>query len=404
VAFFVGIFEVKMRYVEMALTLGSWGQKPFTSENIKKVVNNFAGWARKNSVDLTLELYAERENERKILREIVSDKDKRYSNITPLVRVEPRSDRLKRIAADGGKNILIEVPASNETGDFRFMPHGVKRSPSYAAEMVREATLLGLIPEIALNDITRAKPQDVLDIIKAVKSEAEPRGITPRWRLVDIYGFGDPLPRALPPKSLAGWVRYLHRKSGVKKEDISVQASDQLGLALANTLSAVKEGAQAATSLFGLGAGAGWAASELLLFHSMDEESLNLKSLKKLKAVLDSDATKRDQHRPLSGERAFEFPAGTSPEEISDKKRAALIAFNPEKFIGTKPLPLLTSLSGHAGMLHLMHRFYSENHFDSDNPETLGVSAEFESEFKDGRQQPVSWQELEPKLKDRNIL
>jgi len=388
-----------MKFTELALTQGTWGRVPLSFEEQKKVITTYSRWADKNKISVRMECYSEHDDDRRALGSILEKE-----SLVAVVRCEPRSDKLKTIAEMGIKHVVFDVPVSTETGLFRFLPDGVKRSPGYAAEIVRNACLLNLIPEIALVDITRAKPQDVLDVIDAVMDEARPRGIEPRWRLVDDMGLGNPLPRALPPRSMAGWIRFLNRKSGIQVKNISVQCSDQLGLGLANTLSGEKEGAEVVTSLLGLGSRSGWAATEVALFHLVDKELFNLKPLIKLKNVLDPDSERRDANRPVSGNRAWEFPAGTAPEEISKVKRAALVGFETEKITGIEPLPMLTSLSGHAGMLHLMHRFHPEQHFESDSPETMAVSAEFEDAFDAGRQQPVCWQELEPKLKKKKIL
>ncbi len=393
-----------MRYeiTELALTLGNWGSAPYSQEIARKIVTELTIYANRTELDLRIELYGESESDRTILGEVIDISKDKY-NITPVVRVEPRSDRLKSLAKMGVNDIVFDVPASQELADYRFKPDGVSRSASWAAEMVQKSLLEGLSPEISLNDITRAKSDDVLNIIEAVQKEALPRGGTIRWRLNDSLGFGNPFGISTIPRSLAEWVRFLVNKGDIDPLNISVQSSDSCGLALANVLAGNQAEAGVVSSLFGLGLRSGWAATEQVLIHQSWGDYLDFKKLIELKDILDPDDVMRDSRRPLIGKKSFEMLGDSAPESVA-KKSHLMLGHDFKKITGIRSEPVLTSLSGHAGTLHLMHFHNPEKHFPSDNKGSLQVSADFEKEFANGRQQPVPWSELEPKILKTGLL
>lgn len=388
-----------MKYTELACTLGTWGAPPPTARQQISTINSIAQWAKKQGQSVAIELYAERPDDAEALAHALSLKP---GFARPLVFMpNPRTDRLKALASQGVQHIAFSVPVSLERASRRFKPDGIYRSIEYAALHAREAALLGLHVEIILEDITRSDKSVVSALIEAVDKELRPRGKEASFRLVDSIGNGDPLPGARGRTSLAGWVRWLKKEYDFSDDQLSVQASDQLGMGLANTLSAVKAGCSFASSLFGLGQGAGWAASELVLFHLFGENA-RLKKLVRLKNWLDPHQ-RRDSYRPLSGHNTWEAPAGTTPDNMSPKSEAQF-GIDPHKQFGLLIQPLLTDLSGHAGMLYLMHHNNPDIHFPSDNQQTMDLSADFEKKFAQGRHQPISWLELEPPVRATGII
>lgn len=387
---------MELRFTELALTLGNWGRAPLEPEWAQSLAGQLLRWSLRTGVALRLEVYAEQELERELLTWLLRESGG-SSTFVPLVRLEPRSDRWRMLAELGITDAVFDVPVGEGFAGLRFTPDGASRAPEYAREAARGAMLAGLSPEIALTDITRAQTEIVAETVERVEEESHARGVAVRWRLVDDLGLGDPLPGGRLPRSLAAWVRTLHRDNEVELDRISVQASNRRGLALANALAGLRGGAEsAASSLFGFGLGAGWAATEQVLYHAAGEE-VELASLLNLRKTLLNKDVVRDSNRPISGGNAWEMLGGAAPEEL-EKRYDAQLGLDPLVWFGHSPLPLLTQLSGHAGMLHLMHRHYPDHHFESDDPRSLRVSEEFEAQFSAGRQTPVPWSELQPKL------
>lgn len=388
-----------MHLTELALTLGTWGVAPPSEETMIEVCDRLARFAKRADLSLEIEVYSEWTRDRATLAHLLALASEGFP-VVPVVRLEPRSDRLKELAKLGVKQIVFDIPISPQTAGVRYLPHGTNRAIEAAAQGVRDAALLGMRSEVALQDIARARLSDVEELIALCESEGIARGQATRYRLVDSTGFASPIVAKRAPRSLAGWVRTLHRSTELPLNRFSVQASDRTGLGLANLLSGVQEGAGAACSLFGLGMGAGWGSTEAMLFHT--EPELDIRGLISLRDTLAADRMNASA-RALSGTDAWEVPSDTTPEALHHKSDS-LFGFDPKKRLGISPPPLLTPLSGHAGLLHLMHRHFPERHFESDDPRSLEISKQFEQEFAEGRQQPVCWAELEPKINAAGLL
>ncbi|HEX05389.1 MAG TPA: hypothetical protein ENH10_09610, partial [Bacteroidetes bacterium] len=393
---------------DFSLTLGNWGRAPLSINQQRQVLRTLANWAEKTGVVARAELYARPAPQQSLIEEWISEK----TSLELTIREDPRSDRLKQLAKIGATSVVIEVPTSVQTAIRRFRPKGIDIAAPYAERAARDTVLAGLTPEIALVDVARAKKSDVLLIVDKVLEAIRPHDGIVRWRLVDSTGWADPIAGSRLPRSLPAWIRGLHSKFGIACESITVQCADTLGFANANTVAGAAAGASTATSLFGLGMSCGWGATEVILAHMLDKDA-NTKRLMGLRNVLISEdmvplraceqgsatgSAPRDSHRPVSGPNAWQFPGGAAPEKPSDELLDAHFPIPPKTLSRHDPEPLLTALSGHAGLLHLMHRQWPEQHFQSEDGRPLEISNAFQAEFAEGRQIPVSWTELMPKV------
>ncbi len=387
-----------MRWTEISLTLGRWGGAPVVVEGQKRVVRTLARWAKVHKSDVRVECYVDHPDDLIILQAI--QEVAAGGQVKQLVRLEPRSDRFQRCAELGVREVVFEIPASRTYAQQRFASHGIDRTPEFAARQADTAALHGLDMEIALTDICRAEPGDVAAIVDRVLHVLEVRNRTPRWRLVDSTGLGDPLSGGRLPHSLAAWIRWFEKEFGIAADRISVQGSDLLGMALPNTLSGVRAHAEPVCSLFGLGQGTGWAPTELALMHMVDKP-LDLRQLIKLKEALITPGKRRDEYRPGLGARAWELPAETSPDDMDMKEH--LLPFHPGKVSGYPIEPLLTSLSGKAGLLHLIHRNNADVHIDTEDPDVEVLYEKLNEQFRAGRAVPVSWAEIREYVQKKGI-
>ncbi len=389
-----------MEYTELVLTLGSWGGKPLSHDEQVKVVHALADGAKAAKTRIRMELYINQDSEYD-LYEAVRPLFQTKSGLSCTLRLEPRSDRFYLAKELGISTAVYDVPASSVIAEKRFLRNGIRRSMEYALEHAISAAVQGVTPELALTDITQARGRDLKPMIHKVHKALRAYKIKPRWRLVDSLGLGWPLPGSRRPRSLAGWVRWFDKECMVNRDRISVQCSDQSGLALANTLSACHAGSFPVASLFGLGHHAGWAATEQVLLH-MRDMNCNLKPFVKTRQFLDPDSLRSDSHRPVSGALAFQIPGGTSPEAL-DKRVQYSFPFDPEAVSGISPLPMLDALSGHAGILHLIHRYYPDIHIDTDDQDAMQLTEELQSQFDHGRTIPVCWSEIAARV-EQSIL
>ncbi len=393
---------MKFSWTELAFTLGNWGRAPLTVEVQKEITSALCQWAAKNNAFIRLEIYRQPGFDA-AGSELLRILEEGASFVRPVIRLEPRSDRFREAFKIGVREVIFETPASRERGSVRFLPDGVCRSPDFARQQALMAICEGITPEIALSDITRARELDVLAIIEGVETVARAQGVKVRWRLADTHGLGYPFGRKRRPRALKSWAVLLKKEFGIDPEHLSVQSSDLLGLGLANSLACFQEGIQPVTSLFGLGAGSGWTATETMLFHVLPKIP-DLHDLIMLRSLLIPTASQlRDDYRPLSASLAYQVVADTTPEKMSGKI-PALLPYDPQKVLGITPEPLLTSLSGHAGLLYLIHRHYPQLNLDTEDPRVLELYAKYEEQFIRGRMLPISWEEMEPEVRVKGIL
>jgi HMGL-like len=392
---------------ELALTLGNWGRAPLTIDQQRQILKTLANWSDKSSVACSAEIYAQPAPQLALIEEWISGD----SALNLIVREDPRSDRLKRLAKLGAQTVVIDIPVSQQTAIRRFRPKGIDQVSAYAARVARDAQLAGLTPELALIDVARANKLDLLMIVDRIMEAVQPHGGDVRWRLVDSTGWADPIAGSRLPRSLAAWVRLLTTEFAIPKESITVQCADTLGFAIANTIAGARTGASVATSLLGLGMGCGWGTTEVVLAHLLGVKA-NTKKLLGLRHLLmdkkpgseDSSHPIRDNHRPVSGPNAWQFPGGAAPEKPSLELLEAHFPIPPKTLSRHDPEPLLTSLSGHAGLLHLMHREWPDHHFQTEDGRAIEISQIFEKEFAAGRQIPVSWAELKPMVVESGVV
>ncbi len=394
-----------MKITELALTLGNWGQPPLSTETQIILIDTYSNWIRYDlprdtGLQFRIELYGERKEDFNALAHAIEISQKQDS-IIPVLRLDPRSDRFRKMSDCGVYEIVFDIPASAPLAKQRFLANGIKQSPVFAAHQCENVALVGLRPEIALNDITRARKKDIATIVESVTKVLRPRGIKPMWRLVDNLGICKPLPNVRIPRSLASWVRFLIKDLGIDPGDISVQASNLLGMGLAGVLSAANEGAQPVCSLSGMGTNGGWAATESVLLHTV-YSNLKFKKLMEISEFMFGSNIGNQSQPAFLDPSSWQIPGGTTPEKLEDKI-PVFLPFDPEPALGIKAAPLLTPLSGVAGLLHLIHRNQPEKHIDSDDQRVHDIYDQLDEQFKSGRQTPVSWKEVEPVIREKGI-
>ncbi len=388
-----------MIWTELSFTLGRWGSPLLTLAQQRRVATTLARWAKQNRCLVRLELYGDALEDHEVLAAALDLAG--GGSLMPLVRLEPRSDRFRALADAGVREVVFEIPASEAYAEHRFPARGVAQGIEFCRRQAEAAVMQNLRPEIALTDIARASKYDVAELVNTTLKAMQPRSGRVCWRLVDSTGLADPLPGSRLPCSLPAWVRWLGREFGIEPEDISIQASDRLGLATANALTVVRQGASVASSLFGLGHGAGWTPTELLLLHTL-EPCPTLKQLIALRDTLVTDTTQRDQHRPLQHRQAWELPADTSPDDMDLKE--TLLPFHPQTVTGHPIEPLLTALSGKAGLLHLIHRQFPGVHIDTNDSDIEELYEHINGQFQAGRAIPVCWAEIKGVVEKRGIV
>ncbi|MBZ0266463.1 hypothetical protein K8I28_17530 [bacterium] len=384
-----------MKFTELALTLGSWGRSPLSSQVQIACIDTLHAFSRTNNLKIVFECYHESDDDQKAANYLLK-LEKNSSSIESLIRVRPRSDRFRKVAEMGGKRVVFEHPVSAMSVMAAFGEDGFDRGLEFCQSQSIAAIVEGLDIEIALTDITRGDFHYVENLTRNITAEAQARGKQVCWRLADSFGLGDPFEKRMTARSLHFWVEFLHHRCGIDINHISVQVADTFGLSLANLLALLPAGIQPVSSMFGTGIGSGWTATELLLVQALGRQS-SLAALVGMRELLGVTEEHRDTHRPLTGINAFEVKGGAKPETISSRAEK-IFPFNPDKLTGIEAIPLLDDLSGHAGLLHIAHNNNSDIHIETEDQRVIQIYEEYEKAFLKGRQQPVSWAEVKKQM------
>jgi 2-phosphinomethylmalic acid synthase len=147
-----------------------------------------------------------------------------------------------------------------------------ERPPTIASlRALLDATLdAGFRPRLELIDVCRSDIGGfVVPALVACLEHGAKRGAPPlRLRVCDTFGLCLPWCEVPAPRSLPRLLRWLWEALGLPPEQVELQAHDDLGMALPNSIAGVMHGCGSVVgSLGGVGERAGLAPTELLLVH-----------------------------------------------------------------------------------------------------------------------------------------
>lgn len=390
-----------LRWTELALSLGSFGQAPRSAETQVKIGKALLEWTSLYPIDLRLELFCSSPGDTRAVQDLQKHIGNRERQLL-VARVEDTSNDLDMVKSQGISAVVTDYPASQIYADYLYPAEGLVRVRQRLTSFIKEAALRKLEPEISLVDIVRARKQDVKELVHEAERVASAYNTRIRWRLTDMTGDASPQRRSRSMSYLPTWIRWMEKDLGISTGSISVQCSNIHGNALENSKTGYSAGAQVVSSLFGTGLGCGFAASEAFLNMTLPH-SISLKPLVKLREDIVSPSMPSFPRKPYWDNYSFELEAGTTPEALHTKT-GVLLGFDPGERFGIEPEPVLTPLSGHAGILHLIHRHFPWYHVDTEDERALAISAEFERQFLEGRRQPVVWSEVLDQVTERGIL
>ena len=238
----------------------------------------------------------------------------------------------KEVGADG---VVIEVPIGQPKLEYQFR-WTWRDVLDKSLNSINRAREIGLTAVFFPYDTTRAKPEDLENLLKGVMNEAPP----------DSIGVVDTMGCALP-QAIAFLVRKVKVLTGLPVE---IHTHNDFGLGVANSLMAVAAGATVVHGCInGMGERTGNAAIE--------EVSLGLKVLYQLdvpykfemlpelsRCVQMRTGFPLAPNKPVVGERIFMRESGIGVDMVK-KCPLSMFALNPQ-FIGQTPSVALGKKSG----------------------------------------------------------
>ncbi|CAG9000801.1 MAG: 2-phosphonomethylmalate synthase [Candidatus Celerinatantimonas neptuna] len=264
----------------------------FTCDEKLKIARSLADIGV-NQLEVGIAAMGESEQDIRVLRDALPD-------MSMMVWCRLHPDDINRAQAMGVDWVDISIPASSLQRQFKL---GISQDElqKRLAERIEQANKSGLNVCIGLEDASRSEPQELCLLVEF----AEHCGAG-RIRFADTLGLLDPF-------TTQQWITILKQCSPLC---IEMHAHNDLGMATANTLSAIKAGAGSInTTVLGLGERAGNAPlEEILLALNLCCQSKNTYKLWQLPTLCQS--VSHMAGRPIAagkaivGEAAFKHESG----------------------------------------------------------------------------------------------
>jgi isopropylmalate/homocitrate/citramalate synthase len=199
---------------------------------------------------------------------------------------------------------------------------------------------LGARPRLELLDVCRADLDGFLfPALEALLGHVARSSASLRLRICDSFGLGLPWPEAPIARSLPRLLLRLRQELSFQPEQLEMQAHDDLGLGLVNTLTAAAHGCAAVVGAFGgVGERAGFAATELLLVHlgGLYGVESDLAVVGELLHLLEELGLGLPARHPLWGEAALTARCPYPAEDLSSTPELGA-PFNTHRVFGRSP-------------------------------------------------------------------
>lgn len=283
----------------------------------------------------------------------------------------------------------------------KFTPGGRNQAAQTYLNAVQVALDAGIRPRLHLEDATRAPMDFMAPFVNAVQELCAPYGpaLRPKFRLCDTMGLGLPYEDVALPRSVPRLVKAM-RALGLEAADLEFHPHNDTWLVVANCLAAVRAGCAVinGTSL-GKGERSGNAPLEGVLLHLIGmgyfpEKQPDFTALNSLVDLYAEMGEGIPAKYPLYGRDAHRTRAGVHADGLN-KFWWMYAPFNVPALLG-RPLEVsLTKDSGLAGLIFVIRQRLSLE-VAKDDPRLQAVYAWLTTEFDNGRQTSVEWEELEP--------
>ncbi len=379
---------------------GQQGGLPLTVEQSLKIYDLLCAFTGTSGAIRQAEFFVYRSSDKAALEGALQ----RYhsgSPIEPTTWIRATAKDVALIGSLGVRETGMLASASDYHTFHKFKPGGRNQAAQVYLDAVRVTVAAGIRPRLHLEDATRAPMDFIKPLIAGVQEICAPYGddLRPKFRVCDTMGLGLPYDDVDLPRSIPRIFREL-RALGLSPEDLEFHPHNDTWMVVPNCLAAVREGCAVinGTSL-GKGERTGNAPLEGVLMHliGMGYYAENKPDFTVLNALVDLYAEMGQPvppKYPLYGRDAHRTRAGVHADGLN-KFWWMYAPFNVPVLLG-RPLEVsLTKDSGIAGLIFLIKQHLGTD-LPKDNPDLLAVNQWITSEFDNGRQTSIEWEELEP--------
>jgi isopropylmalate/homocitrate/citramalate synthase len=283
----------------------------------------------------------------------------------------------------------------------KFKPGGRNQAAHTYLEAIHMTLDAGIRPRLHLEDATRAPMDFIRPFIDAVldMSAAYSHELRPKFRLCDTMGLGLPYEDVALPRSIPRLFQEMH-KMGLQPSDLEFHPHNDTWLVVANCLAAIRVGCGVINgTMLGKGERTGNAPLEAVLMHLLGmgyfpEQKPDFTALNELVYLYAEMGEPIPPKYPLYGRDAHRTRAGVHADGLN-KFWWMYAPFNVPQLLN-RPLEVsLTKESGIAGLVFLIRQRMGLE-LPKDDPRLLKIYDWLMTEFDNGRQTSVEWEELAP--------
>jgi isopropylmalate/homocitrate/citramalate synthase len=384
---------------------GQQGGLPLSTEQSMKIYDILCRFTQDSGAIRQAEFFVYRPSDRAALEQAL-ERYRAGAPIEPTTWIRATAKDVNLIAGLGIRETGMLASISDYHTFHKFKPGGRKQAAETYLDAVRLTVEAGIRPRLHLEDATRAPVDFIQQFVDSVRRLVEPYGeeLCPKFRVCDTMGLGLPYDDIALPRSIPRLFRIL-RSLGLDSADLEFHPHNDTWLVVPNCLAAVREGCAVinGTSL-GKGERTGNAPLEAILMHLIGmgyfaEKQPDFSMLNELAALYESMGEPIPPKYPLFGRDAHRTRAGIHADGLN-KFWWMYAPFNVPLLLG-RPLEVsLTKDSGLAGLIFLI-RQHLKIDVPKDHSGLLNIYNWMMTEFENGRQTSIEWEELEPMVKQQ---
>ncbi len=384
---------------------GQQSIEPYTVEQIVELYKLLSRLGGPYGIIRQTEFFVYSKKDREAV-ERCQDLGLRFPEITTWIRATKEDFQLVRNLGIRETGILVSC---SDYHIFNKLKMTRKQAMDQYLATVSMAFDAGLMPRCHLEDITRADFYSfVVPFVNELVKLSKQAGIPVKIRACDTMGYGVPYPEVALPRSVPGIVYGLQYYSDVPSEMLEWHGHNDFYKAVSNASTAWLYGASAVNcTLLGIGERTGNIPLE-----SMVMEYATLRgSLDGMDATVISEIAEYYEREigykippmtPFVG-RSFNVTRAGIHADGLIKDEQIYNVFNTEKILNRPPAVLVGKSSGLAGIAYWMngnYRLVGDAALSKRDPLVIKVKEWVDAEYADGRQTPLSEQELEEKVEE----
>lgn len=382
---------------------GQQARAPYTPEQVLFLYDLLHRLSGARGLVRQTEFFLYSERDRRAV-ELCQDRGYRYPEVTAWIRAQPGDFALARRAGVAEVGILTSC---SDYHIFRKLRLTRQEALERYLAVVDESLSAGITPRCHFEDVTRADLEGfVIPFAQALAERARQAGARVKIRLCDTLGVATFHPGAAPPRSVQRLVQALRDEAGLSPEDLEWHGHNDLGLGLANAVTAWRHGCAAVNGTWlGFGERTGNTPIEELVFEWMGltgETDVDTGAIAEAARYFERELSYRvPPMTPLVGESSVMTGAGIHADGLL-KDPEIYMPFDSLRLLGRPPGVLITDKAGTAGVafwLSARRGRLGEPPVGKDDPQVQALYGWVQEQYRDGRTTAISDAELEAALR-----